>query len=111
MAVSCRFVRRRSQLARMSRILAVAVAGGTLCPATRAAVTVDNTPNFRAGPVTRGSGGVYNITPDLGRMSPRGDPNSPPTNLFHSFSEFNLATGETASFSGPTSIKNVLTRV
>jgi filamentous hemagglutinin family protein len=32
-------------------------------------------------------------------------------NLFHSFSQFNLATGEIATFSGPNSIHNVLVRV
>ena len=32
-------------------------------------------------------------------------------NLFHSFSQFNLATGETATFSGPNNIQNVLARV
>jgi filamentous hemagglutinin family protein len=32
-------------------------------------------------------------------------------NLFHSFSQFNLATGEIATFSGPNNIHNVLVRV
>ncbi|NJO14362.1 MAG: filamentous hemagglutinin N-terminal domain-containing protein [Thioploca sp.] len=33
------------------------------------------------------------------------------SNLFHSFSDFNLAAGESATFSGPDSINNVITRV
>ena len=32
-------------------------------------------------------------------------------NLFHSFSDFNLAAGESATFSGPDSINNVISRV
>jgi len=32
-------------------------------------------------------------------------------NLFHSFSQFNLAAGESATFTGPANIKNILTRV
>ena len=32
-------------------------------------------------------------------------------NLFHSFNMFNLATGESATFSGPGSVTNILARV
>src|SRR5712671_8197379 len=32
-------------------------------------------------------------------------------NLFHSFSDFNIQAGESATFSGPTSVQNVLARV
>lgn len=32
-------------------------------------------------------------------------------NLFHSFSDFNIQTGQSATFSGPTSVRNVLARV
>ena len=57
---------------------------------------------------TLGSGGVlqgpdYRISDDLG--STMG------SNLFHSFSDFNLSVGESATFSGPDSIANILTRV
>jgi filamentous hemagglutinin family protein len=55
-----------------------------------------------------GSGGAlngpnYNITPELG--SRRGN------NLFHSFTRFDLSSGETATFSGPDKIQNILARV
>src|SRR5579863_3308671 len=33
------------------------------------------------------------------------------TNLFHSFSLFNVQTGQSATFSGPPSVTNILTRV
>ncbi|MDR4498987.1 MAG: filamentous hemagglutinin N-terminal domain-containing protein [Candidatus Scalindua sp.] len=53
-----------------------------------------------AGPLT---GPDYNITSDLGQI--RG------SNLFHSFGEFNVNTGESATFSGPNSVANILSRV
>lgn len=49
------------------------------------------------------NGPNFDITSDLGQI--RG------SNLFHSFSEFNLANGESATFSGPASIANILSRV
>lgn len=45
----------------------------------------------------------YNITADLGAT--RGN------NLFHSFSQFDLNSGDIATFSGPAHIQNVLSRV
>jgi filamentous hemagglutinin family protein len=45
----------------------------------------------------------YQITPDLGRTIG--------TNLFHSFEQFNLYQNETATFSGSSAIKNVISRV
>ncbi|MGD9729334.1 MAG: filamentous hemagglutinin N-terminal domain-containing protein, partial [Nitrospiraceae bacterium] len=33
------------------------------------------------------------------------------TNLFHSFSDFNVHTGQTATFTGPSSIANIINRV
>src|SRR4051794_18592546 len=49
------------------------------------------------------SGPKFNISADLGKRAGK--------NLFHSFSTFNIKTGETADFTGPTSVKNVLARV
>ena len=49
------------------------------------------------------SGPSYSITHDLGQT--RGN------NLFHSFGQFNLLSGESATFSGPDSIDNVISRV
>ena len=49
------------------------------------------------------SGPAYQITADLGRqVGP---------NLFHSFGQFNLVQGESATFSGPNSVQNILARV
>ncbi|HET9491880.1 MAG TPA: filamentous hemagglutinin N-terminal domain-containing protein [Methylomirabilota bacterium] len=55
------------------------------------------------GPVGPLTGPNYQITPDLGQI--RGP------NLFHSFGRFNVGTGETAAFSGPSTIANILARV
>jgi len=52
------------------------------------------------GPLT---GPDYDITSNLGQI--RG------SNLFHSFGKFNVLTGESATFSGPGSIANILSRV
>jgi large exoprotein involved in heme utilization and adhesion len=49
------------------------------------------------------SGGEIKIGADLG--SRRGD------NLFHSFEKFGIAIGQTATFTGPGDIKNVISRV
>jgi filamentous hemagglutinin family protein len=53
-----------------------------------------------SGPLT---GPNYSITADLGRT--RGN------NLFHSFTQFDLNSGDTATFSGPGNIQNILARV
>src|ERR671910_1402681 len=55
------------------------------------------------GPKVSLSGGQIEIGADLG--SRRGD------NLFHSFEKFGIATGQTAIFTGPGDIKNVISRV
>jgi len=55
------------------------------------------------GAATTLTGPTFNVTPDLGKQVG--------TNLFHSFSQLNLDPGEVASFSGPTTITNVLARV
>ena len=49
------------------------------------------------------SGPEYQISDDLGTITG--------SNLFHSFSDFNLLEGESATFSGPDTIANILTRV
>jgi len=53
-----------------------------------------------AGPL---QGPNYEITSDLGKTVDN--------NLFHSFSEFSLSFQETAAFSGPVSIVNILARI
>jgi filamentous hemagglutinin family protein len=49
------------------------------------------------------SGANYVITQDLGTLQG--------TNLFHSFAQFSLDTGETATFSGDAGIQNIFSRV
>jgi filamentous hemagglutinin family protein len=49
------------------------------------------------------SGPNYNITSDLGKIFGK--------NLFQSFSQFDLVSGEVATFSGPATIHNILARV
>src|SRR4051794_36323418 len=55
------------------------------------------------GPKVSLSGGEIKIGATLGTR--RGD------NLFHSFERFGIATGQTATFTGPGAIKNVISRV
>ena len=55
------------------------------------------------GPRVSLHGGQIEIGADLGAR--RG------ANLFHSFEKFGIATGQTATFSGPSTVKNVISRV
>src|SRR3954471_11520699 len=55
------------------------------------------------GPKVSLRGGEIEIGAKLGTR--RGD------NLFHSFEKFGIATGQTATFTGPGAIKNVISRV
>jgi len=55
------------------------------------------------GPAGALAGPSYAITANLGRQVG--------TNLFHSFSTFNLANGQSATFSGPGGIANIVNRV
>jgi filamentous hemagglutinin family protein len=55
------------------------------------------------GPKVSLSGGQIEVDADLGARS--GD------NLFHSFETFGIATGQTATFTGPGTIRNVISRV
>ena len=49
------------------------------------------------------TGPDYHIKAEYGRLEQ--------TNLFHSFSQFNLQSGESAVFSGPESVQNIISRV
>ncbi|MBI3042491.1 MAG: filamentous hemagglutinin N-terminal domain-containing protein [Betaproteobacteria bacterium] len=55
------------------------------------------------GPRLALTGPNYGVTADLGRQVGG--------NLFHSFSQFNLQSAESATFSGPTSVQNIIARV
>ncbi len=78
-------------------IAAALLAATTL--AARGEIVLDGT----LGPRTSLAGPKFAVTSDLGRQLG--------ANLFHSFSQFNLATGESATFSGPPSIANIIGRV
>jgi filamentous hemagglutinin family protein len=70
-----------------------------LCPVTIAQVVLDGTLG-KSGNLT---GPTFAISADLGQQHGG--------NLFHSFQTFNLQSGETASFSGPDTVTNVISRV
>jgi filamentous hemagglutinin family protein len=55
------------------------------------------------GPAANLSGPDYQITHELGSLSGK--------NLFHSFDTFSIANGESATFTGPDEIANVISRV
>ncbi len=84
---------RRSML---KRILSAFTFSATL---SFAQIATDGT----IGPASTLSGPDFAIGADLGSIHG--------ANLFHSFSQFNINTGESATFSGPASINNVLSRV
>ena len=86
---------KRAQQACVSLTIYISV----LMPGVQAEVVLDGT----LGPSGALSGPDYAITESLGQT--RGN------NLFHSFSDFNLSSGESATFSGPSNITNVISRV
>src|ERR1700743_3503055 len=51
------------------------------------------------------TGSNYVIGPEYGTLSKSGD------NLFDSFSQFSLAKGQTDTFTGPSNLSNIITRV
>jgi filamentous hemagglutinin family protein len=88
------FKRQRTTLAQISASL---VATAPLCASSQ--VVLDG----RLGPSGALAGPSFAITADLGRkLGP---------NLFHSFSQFSLAAGQSATFSGPADVQNILSRV
>src|SRR5215208_648055 len=84
------------------------VVGGGLLPGfgrftsqARAQLVFDGTLG-RAGAAPKLAGN-YTVAADRGRAAGG--------NLFHSFSQFSIPAGESATFSGPASVTNVLARV
>jgi filamentous hemagglutinin family protein len=71
----------------------------SLTSVSRAQITLDGT----VGPSGPLVGPDYVIGDDLGQLKG--------TNLFHSFGEFNVLTGESATFTGPDSVGNVIGRI
>jgi filamentous hemagglutinin family protein len=76
-------------------VVAVALSHGSAA----AQIATDNS----FGPAQSLSGPAFSIGSALGTLSGN--------NLFHSFSTFNLATGESATFTGPSSLANIVARV
>ena len=81
----------------------IAALGGLLIVAANltatAQISMDGTLG-RAGPL---AGPNYQVTADLGQQHGG--------NLFHSFGQFSILSGESATFSGPNSISNIIGRV
>lgn len=75
---------------------------GMFTPYVQAEITVDGSLGSPSGPVGKVENN-YLITEDLGRLSGN--------NLFHSFGQFNLSNGESATFTGPSPVENILSRV
>jgi filamentous hemagglutinin family protein len=83
-------------------IFPIILGGAGLCwvlPNAHAEVTFDGT----LGPRGTLDGTIMEITADRGQIAGN--------NLFHSFSEFNVNTGQTANFSGPDNVQNIFGRV
>ena len=70
-----------------------------LCGSVQAEVTTDGT----LGAATTLAGPNFDIGASLGELQGG--------NLFHSFGVFNIASGESATFSGPISVSNIISRV
>ena len=64
-------------------------------------ITIDG--SLHTAPAQTLAGPNYAITPGLGKQVGG--------NLFHSFGNFGLSTGESATFSGPATVNNVIGRV
>jgi filamentous hemagglutinin family protein len=76
---------------------------GALLASSPAQVTTTIRPDGSLGTAVTQTGTVHEIT---GGTRPGNGPN-----LFHSFDRFSVGTGDTARFSGPTGIANILSRV
>ena len=83
----------------MNKLIPLSLASFLTSATVHAQVTLDGT----LGPATALEGPDYAISAELGQLHGR--------NLFHSFGEFNLQFDESAIFSGPDSISNVISRV
>jgi large exoprotein involved in heme utilization and adhesion len=80
-------------------VAACSLAALTPRPAAGQHITVDG----RFSPAQTLVGPNYSITANLGKQVG--------SNLFHSFGQFGLSTGESAAFSGPATVSNVIGRV
>jgi len=92
----------RMTASRLALCLA-ALAPLSLATGAHAQITVDGTMTHSAPMALSPTAGVYQIPADLGRVAG--------PNLFQSFQFFNLASDQTAVFTGPSTIHNIITRV
>jgi filamentous hemagglutinin family protein len=83
-------------------VLLAGLLPGLVISSARAEITVDGSLGGPSGPLDKVDNN-YQITENLGQV--RG------SNLFHSFGQFSLGTGESATFTGPSPIQNILSRV
>ena len=79
-------------------VAAILAASASLCSAE---ITTDGT--VGVAPAQSLNGPIFEITSNLGEQHGN--------NLFHSFSAFNLTSSESANFSGPANISNIISRV
>ncbi|MBF0368719.1 MAG: filamentous hemagglutinin N-terminal domain-containing protein [Magnetococcales bacterium] len=75
----------------------------TVWAGTGDGIALDGSIGAEAGGSLTPVAGNYAITSDMGEQAGG--------NLFHSFSDFNLETNESATFSGPDSVTNIISRV
>jgi len=80
-------------------IIIFAFISTSMIPSVHADISLDGSMGSSGALV----GPDYTVGHDLGRLQG--------TNLFHSFSRFNVMTGESATFTGPNAIENVIGRV
>ena len=80
-------------------LLAAPLLGLFLAQASHADITTDGS----LGPALSLPGPDFQVTADLGQQTG--------SNLFHSFSSFNINLGESATFSGPNTVNNIISRV
>jgi len=90
---------RRSFTANKGLIFVSTLVTSMAAPGAHAQMVLDGTLGFRGAL----DGPNYQIGAKLGQQHGG--------NLFHSFSDFNINTGESATFSGPNSVQNIISRV
>jgi filamentous hemagglutinin family protein len=86
-----------------SKVVLALVSAGSLAAVPRISVAQHITVDGRFSSAQTLVGPNYSIDANLGKQVG--------SNLFHSFGQFGLATGESAAFSGPATISNVIGRV
>ena len=91
-----------SQKTPCKKIMSAIAGGAGLFCITQGSIA-DVTFDGSLGPGGTLNGPVMEITADRGQMAGN--------NLFHSFSEFNVDSGQTANFSGPDNVQNIFGRV